>query len=188
MVQANADDLVKGLVSRRYSMQQLVVISALTFMSLISPYAWAETLVDKAKSDSSVEMGDDEPAMQKAMQQARAGLDDFLKKAGTPPRDTAQFSVKVRVSDGGKEEFLWVSDLKGQGELWSGRIENIPVIRSVKKGQSYSFAKSEIVDWTYIDRAKKKIMGNFTTCALLTKEPPSVAETLRKEYGLECLP
>lgn len=169
-------------------MQRLVVMSVLALMSMIPQYVWAETLVDKAKNDSSVEMGDDEPAMQKAMQQARAGLDDFLKKAGTPPRDTAQFSVKVRVSDGDNKEYLWVSDLKGQGELWSGRIENIPVIRSVKKGQSYSFAKSEIVDWTYIDKTKKKIVGNFTTCALLTKEPPSVAETLRKEYGLECLP
>ena len=169
-------------------MQRLVVMSALAFMSVIPQYVWAETLVDKAKNDSSVEMGDDEPAMQKAMQQARAGLDDFLKKAGAPPRDTAQFSVKVRVSDGDNREYLWVSDLKGQGELWSGRIDNIPVIRSVKKGQSYSFAKSEIVDWTYIDRAKKRVMGNFTTCALLTKEPPSVAETLRKEYGLECTP
>lgn len=188
MVQTHADDLMKGLVGRRYSMQRFIVVSALVFMSLISQSAWSETLVDKAKNDSSVEMGDDEPAMQKAMQQARAGLDDFLKKVGAPPRDTEEFSVKVRVSDGGNEEFLWVSDLKGQGELWSGRINNIPMIRSVKKGQSYSFAKSEIVDWTYRDKAKKKIMGNFTTCALLTKEPPSVAETLRKEYGLECLP
>ena len=169
-------------------MQRLVVLSALVFVSLMLQCAWAETLIDKAKNDSSVEMGDDEPAMQKAMQQARAGLDDFLKKAGSPPSNTAQFSVKVRVSDGENKEYLWVSDLKGQGELWSGRIDNLPVIRSVKKGQSYSFAKSEIVDWTYVDKAKKKVMGNFTTCALLTKEPATVAEALRKEYGLECTP
>ena len=173
---------------RRCSMWRLVLAGTLVFMAVISQVVWAETLVDKAKNDGSVEMGDDEPAMQKAMQQARAGLDDFLKKVGAPPRDTEEFSVKVRVSDGGNEEFLWVSDLKGQGELWSGRINNVPMIRSVKKGQSYSFAKSEIVDWTYIDKAKKRVMGNFTTCALLTKEPPSVAETLRKEYGLECTP
>jgi uncharacterized protein YegJ (DUF2314 family) len=60
------------------------------------------------------------------------------------------------------------------------------MIRSVKKGQSYSFAKTEIVDWTYIDKSKKKVVGNFTTCALLTKEPPGVAESIRKQYGLEC--
>ncbi len=169
-------------------MQRLSVVSALVFVIVLPQFAWSETLIDKAKSDSSVEMGDEEPAMQKAMQQARAGLDDFLKKAGAPPRDTAQFSVKVRVSDGDNKEYLWVSDLKGQGELWSGRIDNLPVIRSVKKGQSYSFAKSEIVDWTYVDKAKKKVVGNFTTCALLTKEPYGVAEALRKEYGLECAP
>ncbi len=169
-------------------MQRLVVVSALAFVTVLPQFAWAETFVDKAKNDSSVEMGDDEPAMQKAMQQARAGLDDFLRKVSAPPSNTAQFSVKVRVSDGENKEYLWVSDLKGQGELWSGRIDNLPVIRSVKKGQSYSFAKSEIVDWTYVDKAKKRVVGNFTTCALLTKEPASVAEALRKEYGLECMP
>lgn len=161
---------------------------SLMLIVCVPQLAMAETLIDKAKKDSGVDMSDEEPAMQKAMERARAGLDDFLRKAGSPPPDTVQYSVKVRVSDGEKEEYVWLSNLKGQGDLWSGRIENLPVIRSVKKGQSYSFAKSEIVDWTYVDKSKKKVVGNFTTCALLTKEPPSVAEALRKEYGLECAP
>lgn len=165
----------------------LLSVSMLLIMC-IPQLALSETLIDKAKNDSGVDMGDEEPAMQKAMERARAGLDDFLRKAGSPPPDTAQYSVKVRVLDGENKEYLWISNLKGQGELWSGRIDNLPVIRSVKKGQSYAFAKSEIVDWTYVDKTKKKVMGNFTTCALLTKEPPSVAEALRKEYGLECTP
>ena len=170
-------------------MQQHYLLSVSMMLIIFGPHvAIAETLIDKAKKDSGVDMSDEEPAMQKAMQQARSGLDDFLQKAGAPPRDTAQYSVKVRVLEGENKEYLWISNLKGQGELWSGRIENLPVIRSVKKGQSYSFAKSEIVDWTYVDKTKKKVVGNFTTCALLTKEPPSVAESLRKEYGLECTP
>jgi uncharacterized protein YegJ (DUF2314 family) len=170
-------------------MQRLVVLSVTLSVVLIfplSPSAFAQSFTDKAKKDNTVEISEEDPAMQKAMERARAGLEDFLKKAGSPPPNTDQYSVKVRVSEGDNQEYLWVSNLKAQGDLWSGRIDNLPMIRSVKKGQSYSFAKTEIVDWTYIDRSKKKVVGNFTTCALLTKESPSVAESIQKQYGLEC--
>jgi uncharacterized protein YegJ (DUF2314 family) len=167
-------------------MQRLVMLSVVLLVLLISFPAFSQSFTDKAKKDSAVEMSDEDPAMQKAMERARAGLEDFLRKAGTPPPNTDQYSVKVRVSEGDNQEYLWVSNLKAQGDLLSGRIDNLPMIRSVKKGQSYSFAKTEIVDWTYIDRSKKKVFGNFTTCALLTKEPPGVAESIRRQYGLEC--
>lgn len=167
-------------------MRRLVMLGVVLLVLLISLPAFSQSFTDKAKKDSAVEMSDEDPAMQKAMERARAGLEDFLRKAGTPPPNTDQYSVKVRVSEGDNQEYLWVSNLKAQGDLLSGRIDNLPMIRSVKKGQSYSFAKTEIVDWTYIDRSKKKVFGNFTTCALLTKEPPGVAESIRRQYGLEC--
>ncbi len=167
-------------------MQRLCMLSIVLSVLLLPPSAFSQSFTDKAKKDSAVDMSDEDPAMQKAMERARVGLDDFLRKAGSPPPDTDQYSVKVRVSEGHSHEYLWVSNLKVQGDLWSGRIDNLPMIRSVKKGQSYSFAKTEIVDWTYIDKSKKKVVGNFTTCALLTKEPPGVAESIQKQYGLEC--
>lgn len=167
-------------------MYRLVLLNVALVVLLLSPSAFSQSFTDKAKKDSAIEMSDEDPSMQKAMARARLGLDDFLRKAGSPPPNTDQYSVKVRVSEGDNQEYLWVSNLRAQGDLWSGRIDNLPVTRSVKKGQSYSFAKTEIVDWTYIDKSKKKVVGNFTTCALLTKEPPDVAESIRKQYGLEC--
>ncbi|HEU5406146.1 MAG TPA: DUF2314 domain-containing protein [Nitrospira sp.] len=167
-------------------MQRLVMLNVILFGIFISSSVFPQSFTDKAKKDSAVEMSDEDPAMQKAMGRARAGLEDFLRKAGSPPANTDQYSVKVRVSEGDNQEYLWVSNLKVQGDLCSGRIDNLPMIRSVKKGQSYSFAKTEIVDWTYIDKSKKKVFGNFTTCALLTKEPPGVAESIQRQYGLEC--
>jgi uncharacterized protein YegJ (DUF2314 family) len=167
-------------------MRRLVALNIGFTVVLLAPPVFSESFIDKAKNDSTVEVSDEDPAMQKAMVRARAGLDGFLKKAGSPPSDTAHYSVKVRVSEGDSLEYLWISDLKGEGDLWSGRIDNVPVVRSLKKGQTYSFAKTEIVDWTYIDRARKKVVGNFTTCALLTKESSEVAQKIQKQYGLEC--
>lgn len=165
----------------------LMLGAAIMIVVTVPASALSESFMDKAKKDSAVEMNDEEPAMEKAMERARSGLDDFLRKAGSPPPDTDYYSVKVRVREGDNLEYLWLSKLKAKGEMWSGRIDNIPMIRSIKKGQFYSFAKSEIVDWTYIDRTKKKIVGNFTTCALLTKEPPDVAQKIQKQYGLDCV-
>jgi uncharacterized protein YegJ (DUF2314 family) len=167
-------------------MQRFVGLSVALLVFLLSHPAFSQSFTDKAKKDNAVDVSDEDPAMQKAMERARAGLDDFLRKAGAPPPNTDQYSVKVRVSEGDTQEYLWVSNLIAQGDLWSGRIDNLPMIRSVKKGQSYAFAKTEIVDWTYVDRSKKKVVGNFTTCALLTKEPLAVAESIQKQYGLEC--
>lgn len=167
-------------------MKPLVSLIVSLVVVLMSPPTFADSFTDKAKNDGTVEVSDEDPAMQKAMARARAGLDGFLKKAGSPPSDTGEYSVKVRVSEGDSLEYLWISNLKGEGDLWSGRIDNQPVVRSLKKGQTYSFAKTEIVDWTYVDRGRKKVVGNFTTCALLTKESPDVAQKIQKHYGLEC--
>lgn len=180
---------VKVIVRRWEVRMQLSLMlgAAIMIVVTVPASALSESFMDKAKKDSAVEMNDEEPAMEKAMERARTGLDDFLRKAGSPPPDTDYYSVKVRVREGDNLEYLWLSKLKAKGEMWSGRIDNIPMIRSIKKGQFYSFAKSEIVDWTYIDRTKKKIVGNFTTCALLTKEPPDVAQKIQKQYGLDCV-
>jgi uncharacterized protein YegJ (DUF2314 family) len=167
-------------------MRRLAVPSVTLWVLLISTATFSQSFIEKAKKDSVIDMNDEDPVMQKAMERARAGLDDFLKKVSAPPPNTDQYSVKVRVREGDNQEYLWVSNLKVQGDLWSGRIDNLPMIRSVKKGQSYSFAKTEIVDWTYVDKSKKKVVGNFTTCALLSKEPSTVAASIQKQYGLDC--
>ena len=122
--------------------------------------------------------------MQKAMDRARAGLEDFLRKAGSPPPNTDQYSVKVRVSEGDQQEYLWVSNLKVQGELWSGRIDNLPMIRSVKKGQSYAFAKTEIIDWTYIDKKEEGCWQFHHLCA--PHQRAAGCRRIDSSNGLEC--
>jgi uncharacterized protein YegJ (DUF2314 family) len=60
------------------------------------------------------------------------------------------------------------------------------MLKSVKFAQTYKFSKSQIVDWTYLDRPNRKMAGNFTACALLSKESPADAEAMKKRYGLNC--
>jgi uncharacterized protein YegJ (DUF2314 family) len=162
--------------------------TASALLAVVAVSASAATVEDRVSRDELAYMPDADPAMQRAFARARAELDDFLGKAKSPPPDTFGFSVKVAIRDRGKTEYFWVGPFTElDGGRFTGRIDNEPrAVANVRLGQTYAFAKSEIVDWTYMNRAQRKVYGNYTMCALLTKEPPHEAEAVRKRYGLDC--
>jgi uncharacterized protein YegJ (DUF2314 family) len=158
----------------------LIAIFAFTTVS-------AQTLSDKADRDELTFMQDEEPAMQLAFAKARSELDQFLAIAKSPAPTLVAFSLKVGIREGGNTEYFWVSNFSEAEGRFVGEINNEPrMVKAVKLGQKYSFSRSQIVDWTYIDRSKRKMMGNYTLCALLTKEPPREAEATRKRFNLDC--
>ncbi len=53
-------------------------------------------------------------------------------------------------------------------------------------GQNYKFKRSEIDDWNYTDNSTNRLHGNFTLCALLTKEPENEATRMREQFKLDC--
>ena len=122
-----------------------------------------------------------------AAQAARASLDGFLEKLKSPPTGTGGYAVKVGIRSGTDIEYLWVGNLSIDGDRLSGRIDNAPrTVKTVKAGDTHGFARADIVDWLYIDRPRRRMHGNFTACALMTREPPKEAAALRKQLGLAC--
>ena len=160
-----------------------LLASAVAAASLCS----AQSLAERAKADELVFMGDKEPAMQRAFSQARASLDDFLRKAKNPAAGTTSYGLKVGVREGTSVEYFWLVDFIQSQDGFVGTISNEPrMVKTVRYGQRYTFAREHIVDWVYVDRNQRRMMGNFTACALLTKEPASEAEAVKKQYGLQC--
>ncbi len=167
-------------------MQKLLALSLLLACQLGLP-AHAKDLAAKAERDEVVFMPDDDPAMRRAFQQARATLDDFLAKAAKPPKGTDHYAVKVGIRDGKQTEYFWISDFSAKSGKFSGQISNEPqLVSNVEAGETYQFGKGEIVDWLYVDNNSGRMMGNFTACALLSKEPPAVAADMKKRFGLHC--
>lgn len=157
------------------------------FLLLFATSAFAESFADRAKNDDIAFMKDADPAMQRAFKKAHATLDDFLQKNRSHPPGTSDYAVKVGISDSGNTEYFWINDLSKQGDKFTGKINNEPrLVHTVRFGQNYTFTKSQIVDWVYLDSVKRRMFGNFTACALLTKEPASAREAMRKQYGLVC--
>lgn len=149
--------------------------------------AAAQSISEKAAQDRLVYMADAEPAMRAAFDKAYASLDDFIAKARQAPAGAGTFAVKVGIRDGRDTEYMWLNELQFEGGRLSGRINNQPrMVASVEYGQTYDFSREQVVDWTYRDEQSGRMMGNFTACALLTKEPAAKAQAFKRQYGLSC--
>ena len=155
---------------------------------LASSVAHSQVTSDRAQKDDLVFMEDEEPAMRKAFAKAAESLDDFLAKAKAASPEHTSFSLKVAISEGEKTEYFWVNNFVQIGEdSFQGEIGNEPrMVKAVKFGQRYLFPRTHIVDWTYIDKPRRSMVGNFTLCALLTKDPKSEADAMKKRFKLNC--
>ena len=132
-------------------------------------------------------MDDDHPAMKRAFAKARETLDGFLKLEAEKPPELTRFAVKVGISEGKGTEYFWITDFTRVGERFTGKIGNTPqMVKGVKLDQTYEFTKEQIVDWLYLNRPMRKMVGNFTYCALLTKEPAAEAAAAKKRFNLDC--
>ncbi|MDR7335301.1 DUF2314 domain-containing protein [Roseateles asaccharophilus] len=157
-------------------------------LTAVCAAAHSQSAVERAaKDDELVFMRDQEPAMQKAFDKAAATLDEFLQKAKVPSADHTSFALKVAISQGKDTEYFWVNNFTEKDGAFEGEIGNEPrMVNTVKFGQRYRFPRSRVVDWTYIDKVQRKMVGNFTLCALLTKESKQDAQAMKKRFKLDC--
>ena len=171
--------------SKRNQTLRALWLAALVLMSAASS---AQTVLERAARDELVFMRDEEPAMRKAFARAAATLDDFLAKARALSSQHSSFSLKVAVSQGDNTEYFWVNDFAEKADgSFEGAIGNEPrIVKTVKLGQRYAFPRERIVDWLYVDRAERRMVGNFTLCALLTKESRAEAEAVKQRFKLDC--
>jgi uncharacterized protein YegJ (DUF2314 family) len=147
----------------------------------------AQGISAQAASDEVIHMRSEEPAMRKAFARASETLSGFLELAAMPKAGTTNHALKVAISDGKNTEYFWVNHFGNEGDVFTGTLNNEPrLVRKHKLGERITFRREQIVDWTYIDRVNRKTMGNFTACALLSKEPPEEAEAFMRQYGLSC--
>ena len=163
-------------------------IYVLLFGAFFIASASSQTLVEQVQKDDLVSMSDSDPAMSKAFARARATLDSFLENARTPTDGHTGFSLKVGIAEKSKVEYFWINSFVQKADgTFEGEIANEPrMVKTVKFGQRYSFARAQIVDWTYIDKAQRRMVGNFTLCALLNKESEQDAEAMKRRFKLDC--
>jgi uncharacterized protein YegJ (DUF2314 family) len=145
----------------------------------------AQSLVDKAARDEVARIRNDDPEMAAAIDRARAGLDGFLARADHPAGNQRHFSVKVKVPLGVDAEFLWLRPFVRDGDGFVGRVVNQPRdIANLNYGDRLAFQRNDIADWSYVE--DDKVIGNYTACVLIAREPPEQRAAFRAKYGIDC--
>ncbi len=157
--------------------------------SALSGIAPARAQVPQPGEDGLMFMADEAPMMRKAMARARKELEDFFKLAANPPEHKGSFALKVGLPVGGdKREYVWINAFEKLADgRYIGVINNeVELTDAFKLGDKFTFDRSEIIDWIYIDNAEEKMYGNYTLCALLSQEPGEEADKLIAHYKLDC--
>lgn len=118
----------------------------------------------------------DEAAMDAAIARARQETPTFL--AALAKGDADSYSVKAPISENGKTEHFWISDVTYRDGVFSGKIANEPgIVTHVRLGQPWTVTEGEISDWMVVQSGR--IHGGYTIDPLLPSFPEAEAEALR---------
>lgn len=132
------------------------------------------------QADPTVDVADDDAAMNEAIAKAQATFPAFWQEVadeeGFAPETVA---LKVAVEHPEGREHLWMQPCRADedAELFICAVANQPAHVSLQPGQPYPFERAAITDW--MDREGGSIRGGYTLRALLPRLPEAEAEALR---------
>ncbi|HDZ7346688.1 TPA: YegJ family protein [Escherichia coli] len=127
-------------------------------------------------SDTLVTGGYDKQAMSDAIQHARKETDQFIEIMNKKDADT--FAVKAPITDHGRTEHFWLTDVTYSNGMFIGVISNDPgIVTNVEYGQEWKIKKEDISVWMYT--RGDKIYGGYTIVPLLVTYPKEEADELR---------
>ena len=129
------------------------------------------------ESSNVVSVKDSDPAMNKAMEKARATLDQFTAALQKPGPKQHDFSLKAKFQEGEKAEHMWVNNPTISGDSIKGKLGNDPDnLKKVRMGMTVTVSRDRVSDWMYVDDGK--LVGGYTLRVLRDK----MSAKERKEF------
>jgi uncharacterized protein YegJ (DUF2314 family) len=58
------------------------------------------------------------------------------------------------------------------------------MLKAINYQDQIEFPERDIVDWMYVENGK--VVGNYTGCVILKKQPKSEQRTLQRKLKLDC--
>ncbi|WP_087017323.1 YegJ family protein [Thaumasiovibrio subtropicus] len=155
----------------------------LLLASIVSSFVWA---VEDKIEDSVVFISEQDLAMQAAISQAQATLDNFFAAEANPPQGADDFRLKVLMRDAkDNAEHLWFMPFKEVEGGFTGVLANDPHwLTYLEYGQVYAFTREQITDWGY--RLDGEQQGSFTICVLFETMDEQVVNQYKDDHGFVC--
>lgn len=87
---------------------------------------------------------------QRATEMAQKTVNDLIRIINSPSYGPFIAMIKIKLSDGDKSVFMWLSVVDHADDQFTGKIFEAPeFFPNVKVGQSFTVPISDIVDWMY---------------------------------------
>lgn len=132
------------------------------------------------------DVGDNDKAMDRAVEKARESLGFFLAALKAKKPDSTDFEVKKCCVDGDKVEHIWLRDVTWDGKVFRGKVDNQPLeVTNVRLGQQVTLNPEDLTDWMFVKDGK--LMGGFTTRVLYSRLSPEKQAQFREksEFSIE---
>jgi uncharacterized protein YegJ (DUF2314 family) len=124
-----------------------------------------------------INVKDTDQAMNAAMDEARAKVDQFVAALTKPSPKQKDFTFKKKFEEGGKVEYMWITDVRVKGETLTGKLNNEPrTMKKVRIGASVTIPKAEVADWMFVDDGR--LVGGYTLRVLRNR----MSASERKEF------
>ena len=121
-----------------------------------------------------------------AIEQARASLDTFIARIGTPHPDRTFVAVKVRFTPPGESpQDIWVDEVTYIDGILRGTMgDDIPALK-LEAGEEVTIDEEDILDWMIVENGK--LVGGYTIRLAVQRMSPEerqrFLETL--DYSIE---
>jgi uncharacterized protein YegJ (DUF2314 family) len=166
-------------------MRATAVRAVILALVLIAGCTHRHANVKAADNAGYIHVDEHDPAMDKAIADAKATVADFVRAFHAKKAGISHFAVKkpFRTPDGG-EEHMWIEVATERDGVLTGTVSNdAEETKEVTAGQSVTLRLSEISDWQYL--VGKRLTGGYTTRYLCSKMTPDERTKMLDEAGIE---
>ncbi len=121
-----------------------------------------------------------------AIEQARASLDTFSTKIGTPHADRTFVALKVRFTPPGESpQDIWVDEVTYADGILRGNVgDDIPALK-LEAGEEIKIDEEDILDWMMVEDGK--LIGGYTIRLAVQRMSPAERERFLEtlDYSIE---
>lgn len=144
------------------------------------------TVIEREGEPGIVNYEDDDPAMNAAIEAARAKLPYFWERMTSPKRYEQGFTLKVEfpvsTEEGVNGEHIWVDEIVRTAERFTAELANEPNWMENKRlGDAVTFTEDMISDWGFASRGK--MIGFYTLRVMLPDMPAEDRDAILPMLG-----
>lgn len=123
-------------------------------------------------------------AMNRAMQQARATAETFIKALAAPGPTESNFAIKAGFRDGAATEYVWLDNVRYNDNTFFATVGNTPEkVRSIRYGMPVKVQRDAIADWMFI--RSRKLVGGWTIWVMRSRLSPEDRAALDANTGFQ---